>query len=202
MNPSGTFEGGISLLQEQMMADKYDYYTGLYYISFTPFSFVELTFRETLRKTKKSKYDTRVGYYQQDRSTSVRLRPVKEKEGKWWPSVVVGVNDIYSDHGTSEYAAVYGVLTKNFHVGSVIDISATAGYAYPIDNGLAYDGVFGGVSISPSAFNALKVMAEYDTGGVNVGASVELFRHLRVMCLTREFKGVCAGLSYLYTIKY
>ena len=55
MNPSGTFEGGISLLQEQMMADKYDYYTGLYYISFTPFSFVELTFRETLRKTKKSK---------------------------------------------------------------------------------------------------------------------------------------------------
>lgn len=202
MNPTGTFEGGISLLQKQMMVDKYDYYTGLYYINFTPFSFVELTFRETLRKTRKSSSDPRMGYYQQDRSTSLRLRPVKEKEDKWWPSVVVGVNDIYSDHGNSEYAAVYGVVTKNVRIGNILSLGATLGYAHPIDDGLTYDGVFGGISLSLASFSDLKVMAEYDTRGVNVGASVVLFRHLRAMCLTREFKGVCGGLSYLYTIKY
>ncbi len=202
MNPEGTFEGGMNLLQKRMMVDVYDYYTGLYYINFTPFSFVELTFRETLRKTRKSATNPKMGYYQQDRSTTLRLRPVREKDGKWWPSVVVGVNDIYSDHGNSEYAAVYGVITKNVRLGGMVNVGATLGYAHPIDDGVTYDGVFGGISVSPISFDNLKIMAEYDTRGINVGASVVLFRHLRAMCLTRDFEGVCGGLSYLYTIKY
>lgn len=202
MNPEGTFEGGMNLLQKRMMVDVYDYYTGLYYINFTPFSFVELTFRETLRKTRKSATHPKMGYYQQDRSTTLRLRPVREKDGKWWPSVVVGVNDIYSDHGNSEYAAVYGVITKNVRLGGMVNVGATLGYAHPIDDGVTYDGVFGGISVSPISFDNLKIMAEYDTRGINVGASVVLFRHLRAMCLTRDFEGVCGGLSYLYTIKY
>ena len=202
MNPEGTFEGGMNLLQKRMMVDVYDYYTGLYYINFTPFSFVELTFRETLRKTRKSATNPKMGYYQQDRSTTLRLRPVREKDGKWWPSVVVGVNDIYSDHGNSEYAAVYGVITKYVRLGGMVNVGATLGYAHPIDDGVTYDGVFGGISVSPISFDNLKIMAEYDTRGINVGASVVLFRHLRAMCLTRDFEGVCGGLSYLYTIKY
>lgn len=202
MNPEGTFEGGMNLLQKRMMVDVYDYYTGLYYINFTPFSFVELTFRETLRKTRKSATNPNMGYYQQDRSTTLRLRPVREKDGKWWPSVVVGVNDIYSDHGNSEYAAVYGVITKNVRLGGMVNVGATLGYAHPIDDGVTYDGVFGGISVSPISFDNLKIMAEYDTRGINVGASVVLFRHLRAMCLTRDFEGVCGGLSYLYIIKY
>lgn len=201
MNPSGTFEGGVNFLQKKMMVDVYDYNTGLYYINFTPFSFVEVTFRETLRKTRKSSTDKKMGYHQQDRSTTLRLRPIKEVEGKWWPNIVIGVNDIYSDHGNSEYAAVYGVVTKNFHTGG-IDIGAILGYAHPIDDGVTYDGVFGGISLAPASLDNMKIMAEYDTRGINAGASVVLFRHLRVMCLTREFKGICGGLSYLYTIKY
>ena len=202
MNPAGTFDGGVSLLQKRMMVDANDYYTGLYYISFTPFSFVEVTFRETLRKTRKSATNPKMGYYQQDRSTTLRLRPVMEKEGRWWPSVVVGVNDIYSDHGASEYAAVYGAVSKTVRLGGIMNVGATLGYAHPIDKGVAYDGVFGGISVSPASFDNLKIMAEYDTRGVNVGASVMLFRHLRAMCLTRDFEGVCGSLSYLYTIKY
>lgn len=202
MRPAGTFDGGACLLQNRMMMDAYDYYTGLYYIDFTPFSFVEVTFRETLRKTRKSRYDSRLGFYQQDRSTSVRVRPLRERDGGWWPGLVIGVNDIYSDHGASEYAAVYGVLTKNVSMGRGGRIGVTAGYARPIDSGSVYDGVFGGLSWSPRSSDRLKVIAEYDTRGINVGASVLLMRHLQVMCFTREFEGVCGGLSYLYTIKY
>lgn len=202
MHPAGTFEGGANLLQRRMMVDKNNYYTGLYYISFTPFSFVEMTFRETLRKTRKSVYDPRRGYYQQDRSTSLRLRPLRETSGGWWPSVVVGVNDIYSDHGGSEYAAVYGVLTKHLGIGRAVNVGLNVGYARPIDDGTTYDGVFGGVSLSPAALDNVTLMADYDTRGFNVGASVLFFGHLRAMCCTHEFKGVCGGLSYLYTIKY
>lgn len=119
MSPAGTFEGGAAVLQSRMTDDRFDYYTGLYYISFTPFSFVEATFRETLRKTCKSAWDQRRGFYQQDRSTTIRLRPLRETREGWWPSVVIGVNDIYSDHGKSEYAAVYGVVTRHFGLKGV-----------------------------------------------------------------------------------
>lgn len=202
MNQEGTFEGGVSLLQKKMTVDANDYYTGLYYINFTPFSFLEVTFRETLRKTRKSASNPKKGFYQQDRSTTFRLRPIREREDRWWPGVVVGVNDIYSDHGNSEYAAVYGAVTKNVRLGGILNVGATLGYAHPIDKGSTYDGVFGGLSISPASFGNLRIMAEYDTRGINVGASVILFRHLRAMCLTHDFSGVCGSLSYLYTIKY
>ena len=98
MHPAGTFDGGASFIQKELLYEK-DYNTFLYYISFTPFSWIELTLRETFVKTEKSPTDPKVGFYQQDRSTSVRLQPLKE--GKFWPTVVVGSNDFYSDHGRS-----------------------------------------------------------------------------------------------------
>lgn len=199
MYASGTFKGGASLVQKELLSDRFNYNTGIYYIDFTPFSFMEITFRETLLKTRKG---DKTGFYQQDRSTTLRLRPLKEKEGRWFPSVVLGVNDIYSDHGASNYAAVYGVVTKNLLLGKVGTLDVTAGFAKAFDEGDAYDGVLGGVRFTPAAVKNASVMAEYDTRGFNIGASVLLFKHLNLMCFTREFTGVCAGFSYQYTIRY
>lgn len=199
MYASGTFKGGASLVQKELLSDRFNYNTGIYYIDFTPFSFMEITFRETLLKTRKG---DKMGFYQQDRSTTLRLRPLKEKEGRWFPSVVLGVNDIYSDHGSSNYAAVYGVVTKNFPLGKIGMLGVTAGFAKAFDKGDAYDGVLGGVRFTPAAVKNASVMAEYDTRGFNIGASVLLFKYLNLMCFTREFTGVCAGISYQYTIRY
>lgn len=197
MLPAGTFLGGGSLTQRQLLADTYNYNNGLYFITLAPFSFLEVTFRETLlRSTSKKKW---IG---QDRSTTIRLRPIREVEGKWWPGVVVGVNDIYSDYGHSNYAAWYGVLTKHADVGSWLNVGGSVGYGIPFDLGESCDGLFAGVTLSPQAFRALQVMVEYDTRGVNVGASVQLFRRLNLLCFTREFTGICAGISYQYTIKF
>ena len=96
MRLAGTFDGGASIIQKQLLYDK-NYITGIYYIDFTPFSWMEITYRETLLRTTKKNGKT--GFYEQDRSTSVRLRPLKE--GKYWPGVVIGSNDISSDHGGS-----------------------------------------------------------------------------------------------------
>lgn len=199
MRAAGTFDGGASMIQKELLYDK-SYYTYLYYIDFTPFSWLEITLRETLLRTRKSSTDQRLGFYQQDRSTSVRLRPFKE--GKNWPAIVIAANDIYSDHGSSKYACFYGVASKHFPISAVGTIEATLGYAFKHKGGTTYDGVFGGFAFSPAFFPDMRVMGEYDTDGINFGASAFLFKHLNVTCFTREFKGFNATISYQYTIPY
>ena len=197
-----TFDGGVSLMQKELQSESMNYNTGLYYINFSPFSFFDLTLRETLVKCQKSPSNPKIGFYQQDRSLSLRVRPICEKDGKWWPSVLIGANDFYSAHGDSYYAAVYGVMTKTIPVKGIGKFSATVGYARPIRMGVLYDGVFGGASFSPVFAPMVRVMGEYDTRGVNVGIGAHLFRHLNLTCFTREFKGISATISYEYTIRF
>ena len=214
MRPAGTFDGGASIIQKELLYQK-SYYTYLYYIDFTPFSWLELTLRETLLKTHKSNSNPRIGFYQQDRSTSIRLRPLKE--GKYWPAVVIAANDIYSDHGGSNYACFYGVFSKHFPIASIGTIEATAGLAIKRKSDLfyndieldyrkkgnpTYNGVMGGLSFAPAFSPNMRIMGEYDTDGFNIGASALLLRHLNMTCFTREFKGFNATISYQYTIPY
>jgi len=198
----GTFDGGASLMQTDLQSDNMKYYTGLYYINFSPFSFFDLTLRWTLIKCQKSPTDPDVGFYQQDRSLTLRIQAIREREGKWWPSVLIGSNDFFSSHGDSYYGAVYGVVTKHFPVKGVGTFSATAGYSKSIHMGVLYDGPFGGGSFSPAFAPMVRVMGEYDTRGFNVGIGAQLFRHLNLTCFTREFKGVSATISYQYTITF
>jgi len=203
MRVAGTFDGGVSFIQKDLLYKK-DYNTYLYYVDFTPFSWLEITMRETLLKTRKSVSDPRTdqpkGFYQQDRSTSVRIRPLKE--GEYWPAMVIAANDIYSDHGGSNYACLYGVASKHFPITAVGTVEATVGYAYKLKDGITYDGLFGGLAFSPDFFPDMKVMGEYDTDGYNFGVSAFLLNHLNVTCFTREFKGFNATVSYQYTIPY
>ncbi|MBR2114252.1 MAG: YjbH domain-containing protein [Prevotella sp.] len=203
MRPAGTFDGGASLIQKELLYDKH-YYTGLFYVTFTPFSWMELTFRETIREYQYSlKRNGKTGPFTNlDRSVSARIRPLKE--GKYWPSVVLGANDFYSEGSGSSnfYACYYGVLSKHFPIQAVGTFETTVGYARPYKKGIAYDGVMGGLSFAPDFFPDMRVMGEYDTHGYNVGIGAFLFRHLNVTCFTREFKGINATLSYQYTISY
>lgn len=196
----GTFDGGASLMQKELQSEAMHYNTGLYYINFAPFSFFDITLRETLVKSYKSSGE--YGFYQQDRSLTLRVQPIREKDGCWWPSILIGSNDFYSRHGDSYYAAVYGVMTKTLPIKGLGKFAITAGYAKPIRKGVLYNGAFGGISVSPYFAPMLRVMGEYDTRGVNVGIGAHLFRHLNLTCFTREFKGISATISYQYTIHF
>lgn len=197
MQPQGTFVGGVNYVSEQVMPDKFTYDTGIYFVNFTVFPFLEFTFRETLLKTYRN---GKRGFYEQDRSTSFRLRPLKE--GKYLPAVVLGVNDPYADHGANYYATVYGVATKHFSWDKFGTLAVTAGAHFPFDGATAYDGVFGGVRYVPSFCRQLSVMAEYDSKRVNAGVQATLFRHLTLTCFTSDFSSLSGGLRYEYTIKY
>jgi hypothetical protein len=197
----GTFDGGVSLMQRELLTKEMDYNTWLYYVYFAPFSFIDVTLRETLLKYP-SVSNPEPHFCQQDRSLSVRVLPIKEKPGRWWPSVLIGVNDFYSDQGGSFYAAAYGVVTKSLAFENVGTLTASVGYSRNIREGVLYDGVFGGASLSPSFAPTVRLMGEYDTRGINVGLGAQLFRHLNLTCFTREFKGISATASYQYTIPY
>lgn len=201
MKPAGTFNGGITFMQKGATNKVYNYDTGIYYINFTPFSFIEFTFRETLLKTVHSVKRT-TGYYQQDRSTTFRLRPIKEEGGKWWPSIVLGVNDIYSAYGDSYYTGVYGTITKGLSLNNAGKLSITAGYFKPYNNGKMYDGFFAGVEYKPLKSQPFCITAEYDSKRINVGAAYSLWNCVNIFCYTDEFKAIAAGISYQHTIKF
>ncbi|MCE9341643.1 YjbH domain-containing protein, partial [Bacteroides fragilis] len=58
------------------------------------------------------------------------------------------------------------------------------------------DGIFGGLSYTPSFCKPLSIMAEYDSDGFNVGAAAKLWKHLSLNVFTREFKCISGGIRY------
>lgn len=89
MQVDGTFMVGANYLPEQMLPDFWDYNSGNYFLNVTFLPCLEVGYRCTLMKLKTGKWN-------QDRSVSLRIRPLKE--GRYWPSVVVGSNDALITH--------------------------------------------------------------------------------------------------------
>lgn len=203
MQETGTFMGGGNFLPKQINPERFKYNTGNYFIDFTFFSFLELTYRETLCKSDYMVKSTKLK--QQDRSYSVRLRPLKE--GKYYPAIVVGANDPIADKGANTYQSYYAVATKNFGLRGGHRIGVTIGYYLPGEKnnnakywGNQYDGIFGGICYVPAFCKQLRFMAEYDSAGFNIGASALLWKHLSLHVFTREFNCVSGGIRYECTL--
>ena len=170
----------------------FNFNTGNYFVNMTFLSFVELSYRCTLLKTRR--YDGKRGYFQQDRSMTARIRPLKE--GKYRPSLVIGVDDPFKNTGTNYFATVYGALTKGFSIAQGDRLAVTAGYYIPLNDHSIKDGPFGGISYSPAFCREMTVMAEYDSEGFNVGAAARLWRQLSIHVFTREFNSISGGIRY------
>lgn len=196
MREKKTFVGGVNYVGANILY--YDYPVYNYFIDFTPFRFIEMTFRSTLIKEKLEMPSD--SYCEQDRSFTLRLMPLYEK--KYVPGVVVGWNDFYSNMGRSYYAALYGVITKHISIVGTGVVGATVGYSKLTGSGVVYDGVFCGVDFKPSVVDCLRLMAEYDTQGCNVGAGLCIWKHWNLLAFARDFKTLGVGFSYQYTIKY
>lgn len=195
MQETGTFMMGGNYLPKEM--NPFGYNSGNYFVNITFFSFLELNYRCTLLK---SDYMTpKTKFRQQDRSMSVRLRPLKE--GKYWPAIVVGSNDPFKDKGYNYFASVYGVATKSFCRGGH-SVVVSGGYFHPLGKKkyVLQDGIFGGLRFSPAFCREASVMAEYDSDGFNFGIAARFWKHLSLNVFTREFKGISGGLRYECTL--
>ena len=167
MQEAGTFMGGGNYLPNGMTP--FNFNTGNYFVNITFLSFL-------------------------DRSMTARVRPLKE--GKFHPSLLLGVDDPFKNTGINYFATVYGALTKGFSIAKGDRLALTAGYYFPLNDHSIKDGPFGGISYSPAFCREMTVMAEYDSEGFNVGAAARLWRHLSIHVFTREFNSISGGIRY------
>lgn len=194
INGTGRLMVGGNFLPKGM--NPFDFHTGNYFVNLTFFSFLELTYRETLLKT--SYMTDKPKYNQQDRSMSIKLRPVKE--GKWWPALAIGANDPFKSLGKNYYRSIYGAITKHFLFGAH-ELGVTAGYqGWTGDRNTLKNGVFGGITYCPAFCKQLCVIAEYDTRDFNVGLTARLWNHLSLHAFTGGFTSIAGGVRYECTL--
>ena len=193
MQEDGTFMAGANYLPISLTPPEWDYNTGNYYLNITFLPFMEISYRMTLYKLAGSNH-----FNNQDRSLSARFRIVKEKE--YFPSVVIGSNDMYSSsQGFTVdrfFTSFYLTATKNLSYNNH-KFGATAGYVYELSKSNYVSGVFGGISYSPSFLPYLQLMAEYDSRVFNGGASLLLFNHIYLFGMAHDLKQLTGGFAFL-----
>lgn len=210
---AGTFRGGAFFLNdhftpEKQTCDDEKYNTGGYFISLTPWSWLEVSYACTLLKFHKNKNPKeKVGYYNEDRRIGMKLRPLKE--GKWWPAVAIGADDVeqfierWFDHkGGTYFHNAYIMSSKSVDIGKH-ELSAHLGYRYFFnDVNRNRRGLAGGIAYRPGFYRDLRFIAEWDGACVNVGADVLLWRHLYIQAGLTNAKYFVGGISYHYTIPH
>ena len=187
------------MIPDLMIIDGKKYNSGTNYLTVQPFRWIEVGYGYTLQKFyRNGNRNNEVGFYSKDRYFSVRLQPVRESE--WWPSVVVGGQDVWGsfDKGESKsnfYRNYYVAASKHF---SLLEQYVGAHLSYrhwKRECNEKWNGVVGGLTLQPSFFRPLRVMGEYDGDGVNVGADCTLFRYVMLQASLQKCQyfsgGVC-----------
>ena len=191
MQKDGTFYMGANYLNRNYINayGKGKYNCLIYYFDLTFLPFFEVNFRNT-RQLDNPDHSHTV-----DRMISLRLRVLKER--KYRPSIVLGVNDLYTGAviGNQYFGAVYAVATKNLLVKKN-EIGVTFGYALPFFKNSQFTGFFGGVTFSPSFLRQLTLMAEYDSKYFNVGGSVLFFKHLYIFAVLQGMESISGGVAF------
>jgi hypothetical protein len=131
-----------------------------------------------------------------DRMVNVRVRLLKE--GELLPAVAVGAHDIV---GTRIYHASYAVATKT--VGTAAGpVGLTVGYGYDVlrlpSRGRQFDGLFGGVSVTPRRW--ITLLAEYDGEQPNAGVRLRPVQGVALLAALRNLGGLSAGVSYTFAL--
>jgi hypothetical protein len=202
MDSAGTARIGMHYLPTAMMPDKFvfegeKYASSSWYVSAMPLKWLEAGYNFTLMKFYRNlnKNSNEVGFYSKDRYFSVRLRPLSE--GRYWPSVVIGGNDVIGQRDGDSYSFYF----RNFYVAASKHIDLPFG---EVGGHLAYrkwaksfnnrwDGVVGGVTLRPSVYRPLRAIAEYDGESVNIGADCVLFRYVQLQASLMHCRYLSAG---------
>lgn len=187
------------------------YNTTDYYLSITPFWWMEASYTFTLQKSlaegrEKPKFN------QKDRYFSLKLSPIREKEERWWPSVAVGANDFYGtgdkdeltdeqiargDDGNSQYFCNYYVTaTKHLYIKRHEFGVHLAYRHFKRKYNSKWNGVVGGITYRPSFAKNLRAIAEYTGNEINIGADCLLWKHLFLQAVLQDGKYFSGGVCF------
>lgn len=198
---------GIHYLDKNMLPDvgflynneKYNTYD--YYLSITPYSWIELSYVCTKRMDM---VDGEPVYKRKDRNLSMKIRPLQE--GKYWPAVAIGCNDVASsvasiitsnnDNVQLYFQNYYLATTKHFDLGGN-ELGVTLAYRYYTrDYNAKWNGIVGGVTFRPSFFPQARAIAEWTGNEFQIGIDALLFRHIFIQASLKDFKYPCVGLCF------
>lgn len=179
---------------------KYD--TMDFYLSLTPFRWLEIGYTFTLQKSLLDGYD-KAKYNQKDRYFSIKLNPLRE--GRYHPAIAIGSNDFlgsptkrhaHGGSGAGYFCNYYIVATKHFQVKSH-RIGVNLAYRYcPTIYSEKWEGVVGGITWQPACVPNLRAIAEYTGNEINVGAECLLWKHLFVQAVLQDGRYFSGGLCF------
>ena len=195
---------GAHFVEQHFIPDELDNDQGKFnswtnYLSITPFSWIELGYGYTLWKFHRNLEPTaKMGFYAKDRYFSLRLRPLEE--GRYWPAVVVGGNDVWGSgddghSGSNFYRNFYVAASKHLDLGGHLLGGRLAYRKWKLESNHKWNGVVGGITYQPAFYRNLRVIGEFDGNGVNAGIDCELFRYFLVQASLQQGKYFSGGLS-------
>lgn len=186
-------------LSKHMTPDSpWNYNTCNLTMSITPFWWMELGYAMTFMRGEYGKK-----LCDKDRSLSLKFNPLRE--GKWWPAVAIGGNDILGSDfrfrkgetiSNSYYANGYIALSKHFMLWNQelgVNLAYRHAFTKPVKS---WQGVVGGITIRPSFYRDLRLVAEYTSREVNIGVDCLLWKHFFVQLALARCKYFCGGLAY------
>ena len=185
----------------------YSYSIGYFALTFLPFA--EVSVRITYPNGYNAEHeDIIIG----DRMISGRLQPLRE--GKYHPSVVIGLQGFYKTtgkddpinsgvKGASFFNSSYIVITKHVSFNNVFDkIGVTVGYGadFIAANTYQFIGLFYGINVSPKNMEYLELMMEYDADKWNVGMRLTIVKHVVILAGFEGFDSFSGGISYKFRL--
>jgi len=204
--------GGF-FLNKEISPPKWNYHTYNYFLNVTIFPWLEIAYTCALFQSQSIGIDWKVGkgkFTNQDRYFSARIRLLRE--GQFWehtPAVVVGTSDPYTESGNGQINSVSGngywcrfyiATTKHVTLGKE-KVGLHLSYLYNKRVDYPLDGIAGGITYSPTFAPDLRLIAEYDTKDVAVGATYLFFNHLYAQVELQNMKYFTGGLIYKIHLK-
>ncbi|MEQ8240811.1 MAG: YjbH domain-containing protein [Cyclobacteriaceae bacterium] len=200
LNPDKTLVISGSYLSKNYLSYgdyTYDSWTGNVNLTFLPF--IELSFRYTGQVREISRENNNFP----NRSPGAKIR--LHKESKLIPTISLGIFDFTSvaGGGSRFFGSEYVVMTKNFNLGQVINLSSTLGYGFDIlpAKFKEQEGFFYGFVAQVKNIPQVALLVDYDSRYWNTGIRLNLFNHLQILGVLREFKTLEGALSYRIQLK-
>jgi hypothetical protein len=179
------------------------------YLSLTFLPFAEVSVRVTYPNGFNRDHDINIIG---DRMISGRLHPLKE--GKYHPSVVIGLQGFYKTtggsgllnidgKGASHFNSSFIVLTKNFHPPRILsNLKITVGYGDDFIGAHTYQfiGLFYGLSFSPINMSFIELMLEYDAEKWNAGTRVTVLKHLILLAGVEGLDKFSGGVAFKFQL--
>lgn len=200
MENDKTVKAGINFLNREFTPSVFSYHTFDYYLNVTILPCLEVGYTCTLFRARNRFIPGKRGkFVNQDRALSIKFRPLKE--GRYYPSVVLGTNDISpsniltSNTSNKFFNSVYFAASKHFIITHET-IGVHLAYTYTKRKDARVKDLSLGLVYTPSFAPDLNLIAEGTRNDLNVGATYLFFKHLFVQGLMQRGRYFSGGVGY------